>query len=137
VSFRIAPALAALGALLKKPFQRKAKKGAAKTYEVPLAEEARDARGPSLRGTGKASRALRRRRRWVIAHSFTRLLAAKPIGAASVGPLGARWRRAVASFGKRWDAQGRKPLRLGRRAQKRAARFRYALKVRAWKAVRQ
>jgi hypothetical protein len=52
--------------------------------------------------TGKKSSARRRLRRQVIARSFTRFLAHRPIGYAALGPQGAAWRKGLAGWHAGW-----------------------------------
>jgi len=135
VSFRIIPALAALAATVKGWFRRKTKKT---VLQLLAPKETAQTRGPSLRGNGKASRALRKARRRRILSSFTRFIARKPIGWGAVEGPGVQWRKGLAQWQALFDerSSGSTTVRLGRRAQKRSARLKYAKKVKAWKRER-
>lgn len=76
------------------------------------------------------TRQLRRARRYRIAHSFTRFLAARPIGDAAVGALGARWRKEMGRWRRRW-AQAFKNGTTYRRANRHAIK---ASRLKAWRA---
>jgi len=94
---RIIPALISL---VMGVFGRKPKK---KIYQAPSPKTSdAPATGPSLRGNGKASRALRKRRRFLISRSFTRFYARKPIGEGAVGPLGVEWRVGLQQWRDGW-----------------------------------
>jgi hypothetical protein len=113
-----------------------ARNGGKRTYTTPLAAIKEAVRGPSLYGIGKASQRLRRARRQVIACSFTRLLARKPIGIEAAGDLGASWRKELAGFQRRWAKAGAGTVRLGRRAEKRAARLKRRREIAVMKRAR-
>lgn len=130
---RILPTLAALWALVKRPFRRTPK---VKMYRGPVPVTRDPGRGPSLRGNGKASRQLRKLRRLIISRSFTRLLEHKPIGAGTIAQPGVAWREAFRSFEARWDEHGRKSIRTGRRRQKRARKLRRLIEVHELKKAR-
>lgn len=145
----ILPKLAALAAAIAKPFRRKPK---VKTYEAAAPVDKDAPRPPSLKGTGKASRALRKARRLQMRKSFSRLLAHKPMPAvvarvlakdeaerteadARVLAAAIAWQEAYDRHVKYMDIASREggTVRKGSRAAKRTARLNYRLKVRAWK----
>lgn len=129
--------LAKLGALLAaiaKPFRRKSKPS--RTLLQTLQPKNKEPeRKVSLRGIGKAARALRKQRRRHIKGSFLRLLQAKPMGAGRVDARGAVWRQLFESFRASWERaeRGGGTVRLGRRAQKRSRRLARLLEVRVMK----
>lgn len=134
MKLRILPALAALVAAITRPFRRKPK--APKVYQSPSLPTRDRPVGPSLKGNGKVSRAMRKARRQNIARSFTRLIAHRPMAVGLVDERGAAWRKVMDAFVARWDAQGKKPVRLGRRGQKRSARLARKREVRELKKVK-
>jgi hypothetical protein len=86
---------------------------------VSLLDTLRGATG-TLRGNGKASRALRKHRRRLIARSFTRFFARRPIGEGAIDERGAAWSAGMQSWQAGWAnaAKEGSTVYLGRRAAK-------------------